>query len=846
MRPGRRAPQLGVHAATLLLLMAAAALGPCGTRGQEQMPFLGNGDFAPSVSGEAVDVHTSVFIDRMLKIDDKEYEVVLWIYLSWRDARVKGQIEEAYEKMVASNTTYVCQYPCQSTGKARPGPLATRACATAGGCCDEVWQPYIAITNIRWLPQDRVMRYAFGWNPDGDNVWYWRSVHAVYYTSMDLRAYPFDHQTLLVQMEVPQSGALVNLIPSVTGNAMFTARTGQDQVSGWGVRGVRLSPFSFALCHKPLDFANMPSDPADPSPLAPRYLYDLRKSARAADQCENVISRLPHPSDSVYWRTALIAGIRGKPVIVSGLNVHIRVARFWAPVIITAIFPIVATTWLAFLVFFLPRKDMEARLGAVTGLFLALAAIQFVITGSTPASSYVTALQGLVLASYVTLILVGLENVFLWWLTVYHKNKEQARLHKRAEREYAERLLAVRSALDTWLQRSHDHAAAAAAAATAAASDAAPAGGGRPLSAAGGPLQSVGSATGGGGAAAAAPAVAEGGGAAAAAPAVAGGAGAAAAAPAVAEGAGAAAPAPAARGAGGGGAAPVPRSGSSGGGGAAAVRAASFGAAPSAGSRPGSAAEMRRVIDQMMAAQAAPGGSGGGGGGGSAGARPDPSGGGASAAGAAAAPAKAAPAAAPTAAPASAAAAPASAAGGPVGEGRQPPQEGRGSGGAGVSAGGSGGGGLGRSSAETFAVLEAAAAVMGAAAATSAAAAAGSAPGGSGSFTSRPRGGGGGGGGARKAPPVKRGESKFSALPWWRRAPARWLHHWRLFQQTIKDDPAYADAVAHRRAYLGPRPGYAWNKWLALIQFLAYNISVVVIFAAASADQRARQRAAGE
>jgi hypothetical protein len=41
----------------------------------------------------------------------------------------------------------------------------------------------------------------------------------------------------------------------------------------------------------------------------------------------------------------------------------------------------VATTWLAFLVFLLPRKDMEARLGAVTGLFLALAAIQFVITG---------------------------------------------------------------------------------------------------------------------------------------------------------------------------------------------------------------------------------------------------------------------------------------------------------------------------------------------------------------------------------------------------------------------------------------------------------------------------------
>ena len=73
-----------------------------------------------------------------------------------------------------------------------------------------------------------------------------------------------------------------------------------------------------------------------------------------------------------------------------------------------AIFPIVATTWLAFLVFLLPRKDMEARLGAVTALFLALAAIQFVITGDTPASSYITALQQLVLMSYCCLILASL------------------------------------------------------------------------------------------------------------------------------------------------------------------------------------------------------------------------------------------------------------------------------------------------------------------------------------------------------------------------------------------------------------------------------------------------------
>jgi hypothetical protein len=38
---------------------------------------------------------------------------VLWFYLSWRDPRVKGQVQEAYEKMAAPNSTYKCELPCQ-------------------------------------------------------------------------------------------------------------------------------------------------------------------------------------------------------------------------------------------------------------------------------------------------------------------------------------------------------------------------------------------------------------------------------------------------------------------------------------------------------------------------------------------------------------------------------------------------------------------------------------------------------------------------------------------------------------------------------------------------------------
>jgi len=48
---------------------------------------------------------------------------------------------------------------------------------------------------------------------------------------------------------------------------------------------------------------------------------------------------------------------------VSGLNFVILVNRFTTRWVLSAIFPIMATTWLGFLVFFLPRDDMNGRLG---------------------------------------------------------------------------------------------------------------------------------------------------------------------------------------------------------------------------------------------------------------------------------------------------------------------------------------------------------------------------------------------------------------------------------------------------------------------------------------------------
>lgn len=48
--------------------------------------------------------------------------------------------------------------------------------------------------------------------------------------------------------------------------------------------------------------------------------------------------------------------------------------------------------------------------------------LQFVVSSNLPHSSYMTALQQVVAAGYVTLTCIGLEAVVIWRLTTYHSH----------------------------------------------------------------------------------------------------------------------------------------------------------------------------------------------------------------------------------------------------------------------------------------------------------------------------------------------------------------------------------------------------------------------------------------
>jgi hypothetical protein len=123
------------------------------------------------------------------------------------DPRVRGIIAANAAKLANETADYTCDKPCQSNNKVEAGGCCDGACvcgrcgvelSAATGCLSVspalpvphphhppttppqsgVWQPYIAFSNLKYLPQDRVVRYGFGFDPNSDAVFQWRSVHA--------------------------------------------------------------------------------------------------------------------------------------------------------------------------------------------------------------------------------------------------------------------------------------------------------------------------------------------------------------------------------------------------------------------------------------------------------------------------------------------------------------------------------------------------------------------------------------------------------------------------------------------------------------------------------------------
>ncbi|GBF94477.1 hypothetical protein Rsub_07011 [Raphidocelis subcapitata] len=399
----------------LLLLAAAAALPRCAA--QQDEPLKGFGTAQPNATTR---VWVSVFLDRLLDVNDHEYQftAVVYLHLSWVDPRARFLIAANAAQIRAGNRT--CERPC-ANGR------------DSYGCCDGVWQPFVAIPNTKFLSGDRVLRYALGADQGTDAVYFWTAVLGTWYTPMSFRAFPFDTQELLIQLEATtlrdERGNIlggIDLVPSAAGESMLSSKGAGDDLSDWKVQRVHLAATSKPGCKTIAAAFSTPSAPEDPAPLVPRF-YLQEGLVADPSACPALWNDFAPPGlGNAFIRRTRSAGggLTDRHVFMDGLNVVIVVTRYRTRYVLSVILPIVLSTWLGFLVYMLPRDDMEPRLAAIVALFLALAAIQFVVDTDMPSSSYTTAAQQLTLCSYVTLIMIGAVSVFIWFICNRHDGAE--------------------------------------------------------------------------------------------------------------------------------------------------------------------------------------------------------------------------------------------------------------------------------------------------------------------------------------------------------------------------------------------------------------------------------------
>ncbi|PSC69798.1 ligand-gated ion channel [Micractinium conductrix] len=389
----------GAAAAALALLLLAA-----GAAAQQLTPFQGRN--RPPAGG--VDVHVSAVVDHLIEVDDAQYrfEVVLYILLTWRDARAKPAVQAATE--AAYNSPSGCLYPCTTIY------AWTNNSEAINLCCDTIWLPHLEMINVRGLSQDRVTRYGVRLG-EGDEVGWWTHVQAQLYTPLQFCSFPFDKQYLSVQLQYGNKypDDPVRFRPSATGTQLYYPATG-DKLSGWRLRNVYIQPMDLQETDLIRAGGSTPSDPDDPWPLNP------------ADPNAPAFR-------GFLWQ--------------NGMEIYIEVDRISSYYLIIAVVPVYINTCLALLVFSVNPRHLDTRLGIVVTLFLSLTALQFILAAGLPSSTTVVPTQQLILVSYGILALIGVCSIFVFEVVSLHRTRERQRRLKRAQRAFSTRWHSVASSL---------------------------------------------------------------------------------------------------------------------------------------------------------------------------------------------------------------------------------------------------------------------------------------------------------------------------------------------------------------------------------------------------------------
>eukprot|EP01026_Neomeris_dumetosa_P037016 TRINITY_DN299_c0_g2_i6.p1 TRINITY_DN299_c0_g2~~TRINITY_DN299_c0_g2_i6.p1 ORF type:complete len:566 (+),score=40.63 TRINITY_DN299_c0_g2_i6:160-1857(+) len=333
---------------------------------------------------------------------------MLYFYFSWKDPYAKYAI--AWNKARFMNgQNEQCRRPCRSSGLAGPGT-----------CCDGVWVPTYEFVNAYEFPEGRTWRY--GIRVDGDDVSFWVHTLGTYYSPMDFGSFPFDKQLLMVQFQgdtLTVQNSKVNTFPSATARNIFSPRSTGDEVTGWHINKLDINLVRYNL--------------TEPFQKYGTYSH-VNESAALYPDPQN--SNVGMPGQFVHPQTK--SNIQSEQIIIT-----IEIQRVWLFYFVNLILPVCLNTYLACIVYFLDRGNMETRLTILVTLFLSLTAIQFVINSYLPNSSYVIPIQVHILISYLVLLLWGVESLFVYYIVFCKDHNEKFQARRQAWKREVDRFKSI-------------------------------------------------------------------------------------------------------------------------------------------------------------------------------------------------------------------------------------------------------------------------------------------------------------------------------------------------------------------------------------------------------------------
>ncbi|GAB4822985.1 hypothetical protein N2152v2_010031 [Parachlorella kessleri] len=418
---------------------------------QMESPLQGQG--TPEL--ETTEVYVSFYLDRLLKVDDREYthQNVGFFYITWIDYSAAAKMLASTTKMLNGSA---CTTPCSNYVRGVT-------------CCDDMYLPAFYFRNAFGFPQDREVGYQIWADTSGVVVWA-VFVHGIYFQPMDFRHFPFETFELQIELEFYSTSDMdlqrtqnnithpgVSVKFSSGGTKLYSTGAGDD-TSQWSVVGITLDDNNHVDAGRWfLEYSEVESDPGDPAPLNPApgtfncsgtWADDEESSQNGEPQLCNVYSGSQEQIFAVY----------------------IEIQRFWRYYLLNSVLPVILCAVLASIIFFLDITDLAPRLEVTVTLFLSLTAVQFVLGDSMPASSYVSTGHGLyivcswsvgspaelgaqvmptqqlVIATYVFLALVAVESILVYHIATWPQHREAKRRRREGYLRYREALAASKQA----------------------------------------------------------------------------------------------------------------------------------------------------------------------------------------------------------------------------------------------------------------------------------------------------------------------------------------------------------------------------------------------------------------